>query len=200
MCVNKNVDLRERLREITQMEHLVGYLIAAAGTLAIVFWPGFIIYKWRQRWGVEPLAGVLVRTTGILQTEVDWEDLKLAIEAARWTLDDEFMEKSESIEWRVEVCPEGGIVTPTIPNGKMPDGSGVGGSVRSERCLPWTTKHLVVVVTANRPGDYLLHEVIRHVASQALYGSIDRRHTSELLHQTTQRARKALSGFRTRKD
>jgi hypothetical protein len=178
------------------MQHLPGYLIAAAGALAIVFWIGLRMFQWRRRWGVEPVGGILVRTTNVDPELIDWKDLERAIDATRIALGDCLYTEARHVEWRVEIVPVGGVITPSVPGGVLPDGSRSGGSKRPERCLPVTKKHWVAVVTTDRPGGFMLHEVIRHIASEQLYGTADAGHTSGLLEQTEGRAKIALARLR----
>jgi hypothetical protein len=93
------------------MQHLPGYLIAAAGALAIVFWIGLRMFQWRRRWGVEPVGGILVRTTNVDPELIDWKDLERAIDATRIALGDCLYTEARHVEWRVEIVPVGGVIT-----------------------------------------------------------------------------------------
>lgn len=157
------------------MEHLIGYIIIA---LSVVLTTTFLIIRarqWKRRWDVNKFSGHLVRYDhGALHTP----EIGRQVEIAHETLDRKLKDykPGKSIDWRVEIVPPGKIMTPSVPRGVLRDGSLVGGSVRTERCFPWTKKHWVAVVVNERVGSFIIHEVTRHIAAMVFHGTLDATH------------------------
>lgn len=156
------------------MEHLVGYIIIALSvTLTSVFtllhW-----FAWKRCWDVSEYGGVLVRFAhGSVATPVLGHELVRANEAIRDIIKLHWPDNPELLDYRVEVVPLGFVRTPTVPFGKLPDGTAVGGSIRTERFLPITKKHHVAVVVDQRTGAFIAHEVLAHIVYFRLKGNFN---------------------------
>jgi hypothetical protein len=124
-----------------------------------------------RRWDVDKYGGILVRfDRGAAHTDqlgalLDRGIRRIVKVAARRLSDHRGL-----LEFRVEVVPPGEIRTPTAPNGRLLDGSEVGGSVRVEKCFPWSREIWVAVVTSIRSDEFIAHEYCAHILPARVVG------------------------------
>jgi hypothetical protein len=166
------------------MNPAIWILLASAAAVG-----GYVVHlheRWRLRWR-RMLGGHRIRWVA---TETD--ELAHILSQAISEIDAAIAE-----DYYIEVVDPGGVRTPTVPNGRLSDGTRVGGSIRSERLLPITPLHWVAVVTVDpndlhRVGQFLVHEVCVHIASMERNGHPDAKHTNLLLKQLEERVSRAL--------
>ncbi len=157
-------------------EHFIGYLIIGLSVLSVGGILIFSRWQWRRRWDVSSYGGHLVRFDYGAR---DSTNISRELHAVGPILDKaiaELIPEYVGNPWRVEVVPPGEIRTPTVPFGLLPDNSIVGGSIRSERWLPFTPKFWVAVVVDERTGFFVAHEVARHILAILKYGDRDPDH------------------------
>lgn len=137
--------------------------------------------QWRRSWTDEHGGHRIRYLKGVDLRSPEIARLKVAINA----IDRKFPGLRP---WHVEVCPRGGIKTPTVPEGILPDGSKVGGSVRKEWGV-W-----VAVIVCERTGLFLVHEVVWHIQSHKTYGNGDPLHQKRALQELTENLQRELVG------
>ena len=164
-------------------EHMVGFIILAANILLTT---AFIIYRivwWKKRWAPPLFGGHYVRfAKGVVPTPNMERELTEVVDLLDqiWSKHSKF-QVYEPVPYRIEVVKPGQVRTPSVPNGVLGDGSKVGGSIRTERMFPITTKHHVAVVVDERTGPFVAHEVARHIFSVVAYGEADAQHKRVVL-------------------
>ncbi len=169
-------------------EHAVGIGIVVASVLltgAAVAWRAV---EYRRRWSGRRVGGKDVRVgEGVVLSSALVRDLAEAIDAIRetyWTTFHRWGRNGEAVtdllDFSVEVVRPGNVRTPTVPAGRLRDGAVVGGSIRVERALPWTAPRYVAVVTDERAGAFLIHEVVRHLTPLHRGQSADPLHVLDL--------------------
>lgn len=157
------------------MEHLIGWIILGASFVLTTAFVIFRIVSFRKRWDVDRYGGtILVRFAhGAKHTEALGRSLDSGLEVLLRAIRDRFPSNPELLDFRIEIVPPGKVSTPTVPSGRLPDGSLVGGSIRTERMFPITRKHHVAVVVDERTTAFITHEVTRHILPFRVLGNPD---------------------------
>lgn len=175
------------------MEHLPGWITLGLSALSITIFTIVRIVQWRRRWDVDEYNGIKVRYDyGAMSTPTIGTELNTATKILHDSLDHFFPSRPELHSFRVEIVTPGNIRTPTVPDGKLRDGSLVGGSIRTERCFPITRKHWVAVIVNERVGAFLIHEVSRHIAAFHVLGHPDAAHENKTLAELEEVAKRYL--------
>lgn len=131
-------------------------------------------YLWHRHWGLE-LGGVPVHYACMRTPELDHE-LRAANEVITEFLESRFSKPLDlPIRYAVEVLTSGASDMPP-PGAKVSDHHPLGGTQRSARMFPWTPKYAIAVIVNRRASAHLAHEVLRHVTSIEIYGSLDLEH------------------------
>jgi hypothetical protein len=175
------------------MEHLPGWIILGLSAASIIIFTVVRIVQWRRRWDVDEYNGIRVRYDhGAVSTPTIGAELDAATKNLHDTLNYFFPARPELLDYRIEIVTPGNIRTPTVPAGKLPDGSLVGGSIRTERCFPITRKHWVAVVVNERVGAFVIHEVARHITAFHVLGHPDAPHQDKTLAELESVAKRDL--------
>ena len=159
---------------------------------------GVTLWRWlafRARWRIELVPGVPLLETAPL-APLERLRLRLAAEALRALIRAHWPDRPELLRFAVETTLPGGQHSPSTPDGRTADGKLVGGTVRSERALPWTRPIWVCVLANERAWTFLLHELSRHVLSEQLYGEPDPAHVRAELADVEARAVASLAWIR----
>lgn len=158
------------------------WVILGAGALSIAVYLVVAFLQFSRRWNVKAYSGVLVRYGGTAVPTNDVERLlRIGCMVARTTVADFYPRQPELADFRVEVVREWEVRTPTVPGGKLPDGTKVSASIRTERMYPFSRLHYVAVVTEERAAELIAHEVARHILAKRLHGTMDAGHEIQAL-------------------
>jgi hypothetical protein len=155
------------------LEHLPGIITIVLSILLVI---GLCVWRasaFKKRWDVDRYGGVLVRfDRGASHTNALGAELEEGFPKIRKVAQKRLPDHPELLEFMVEVVPPGQVRTPTVPTGKFSDGSEVGGSIRTERALPFTKKHWVLVVVNERTIGFCAHEYCSHVLPKRVVGNV----------------------------
>lgn len=184
-------------------DHWIGFLIV--GLIVVIVPTIFGLTTWlaKRRWrgdDVQQLGGVLVRfARGQLPPgpapagQALFADVQKANTIITAFLQELFPNRPELWQYRVEVVPPGEVRTSTVPGGKLPDGSSVGGSVRREGVWPFQRWYVAVVIN-ERTGKFIAHEVLRHILPMRMHGTWDFAHELEGFAEMEAKAKARIEG------
>jgi hypothetical protein len=141
------------------MEHGPGYLSLALGAILTAAAIIFRMIWWRRYWTL--VKGVPVHFE-CASTPALIAELEIAIDLVlSWT-------KLRKIPFAIVVSEPGRLYGDAAAYGTL-DGHVIGGTTRTDREFPWTRIYDIANVPNTNTGMFLVHEVIQHIASSALY-------------------------------
>lgn len=131
---------------------------------------------WVARWDVDLFYGIPVRFDfGASQTPSLRMELAYANEVITKAILEHYGEDPDLVldllDYWVEVVTPTNVYTPSVPQGKLPDGTPAAGSIRTERFMGIGPRHWVAVVSNENAGPLLIHEVLAHIVPAQVSGS-----------------------------
>lgn len=134
-----------------------GIWVLVAGVVLAALFSGIHALAWRRRWSGS-FAGLRARLL-IKPATNEAHRLEIAVEVARWIFD----LRGVKFDPYLEIVKIGNVRSDTVLDGKLPDGSIVRGSLRTERCFPFTPIRNVIIVVDQDASALFLHEAIVHL-------------------------------------
>lgn len=145
---------------------IVGYIIAAltlAATIGLVVWR---VLDFETRWDTSRLSGIWVRFEGVEYSKELLREIGAANRAVCEVLAERYPGEPHLQNYRVIVKPKGTVGSSTH----------MGGTETVERKLPISSAVHVAIVQSVTAGQFVCHEVARHIVPRRRVGDRDPGH------------------------